>query len=198
MDFRRQFPDIGVRIVEGTYSRHLAGMRDGTLDFALAVCPLEGVGAEFQQEELFVSELAIVTRRDSPWQRARSLADLQQAEWLMLGPATYGQGAAVIEAFTRTGLQPPRSRVICESLGTLQALLCESDVVCVLPGDLLGKEPFVRTVVRIPVQDALPSYAVSMIQRAQLPLKPTAAKLATLVMRHAHYFRTAAGRPAAD
>jgi len=190
LDFRRQFPQVDLRIVEGPYNRHLAGMREGVLDFAIAVCPLQGLGSEFQQEELFINELAIVTRRGSRWRDCRSLEELQPAEWVMGGPATHGQGAAVIEAFRRRGLQPPGARIVCESIATMQGLLAEGDdVICVLPASVLDKEPFVRIATRIHLPDVLPTYVVSLLQRAQTPLKPMAAKLATVMRRHAHYFR---------
>jgi LysR family transcriptional regulator of abg operon len=197
MEFRRQFPQVNVRIVDGPYSRHLPAMRDGTLDFAVAACPLHGLGTEFQQEELFVNELAIVTRPGCRWSRAQNLEDLHAAEWVTMGPATHGQGAAIVEAFGRRGLEAPRSRIVCESIATMQTLLAEADVICVLPVSLLAKEPFVRIATRIKVSDLLPTYTVSLIQRAQGPLKPMAAKLAILLQRHAHYFSTAAAAGAA-
>lgn len=189
MDFRRQFPQVHVRVVDGPYGRHLGGLREGTLDFAVAACPLDGLGTEFLQERLFVNELAIVTRRGSRWAAAASLKEIQHAEWVTTGPATSGQDAAVMDAFTRAGLDAPVSGIECESIATVQAMLANCDVICVLPASLAEKPPFVHVAARIMVPDLFPTYSVNLIQRAHVPLKPMAAHFATLVQRHAHYFQ---------
>lgn len=188
MQFRRECPDVRVRLVEGPYHRHLSSLRDRTMDFAIAPCPLSGLGSEFEVDDLFDNHLAIVTRPGSAWADARSLKELRDAEWIVIGPGTHGQGAAILEVFYREGLPPPPMMIECESLAVTQSLLVKSDYVCVLARSMLEREPFGRIVKEIRIHEALPTYKVSMIHRALSPLMPVAANFATLVRRHAHYF----------
>lgn len=186
--FRKERPDVRLNIVGGIYHQHLPALRTGDMDFAIGPVPAGGLGADFAVEPLFNNDLAIVARRGNPHMHATSLAELIDAEWIVTGPNTQGPGAALADAFRVHNLTPPRALIQCDSILILHTLLMETDMICVLPRQMVGKKPLLDTVVAIETRERLPGHQISLFHRAGSPLLPAAAHLATLLRRHAHYF----------
>ena len=81
--FRRRFPDADVRIVEGTVALLHPSLADGTLDFVIGPMPWTPIGPEFAVETLFHASRDVIARRGHPLAKARSLAELVDAEWIL-------------------------------------------------------------------------------------------------------------------
>jgi len=188
-DFRRLMPQVSLNIVGGLYRDHMPLIRSGEMEFAVGPLPASGIGADFAVEVLFENNLVLAVRRGSPLAQARSLRELQHAEWILSGPASQGPGAAILDLFaSHPELAPPRIQVQSSSLSVVQTLMMESDLVCALPQEFIHSrwlQPFLE---QIPVREQLPAYPISMFHRADYPLSPAAELLATLIRRHAHYF----------
>jgi LysR family transcriptional regulator of abg operon len=60
-----------------------------------------------RRTRLFRSRLTVVGRPGHPLARARALAELASAEWILMG-SPGGPGATVLRLFADRGLQPPR------------------------------------------------------------------------------------------
>ncbi|GAB2455977.1 LysR substrate-binding domain-containing protein [Comamonas humi] len=188
-DFRRLMPQVSLNIVGGLYRDHMPLIRSGEMEFAVGPLPAAGIGADFAVEVLFENNLVLAVRRGSPLAQARSLRELQHAEWILSGPASQGPGAAILDLFARhPDLAPPRIVVQSSSLSVVQTLMMESDMVCALPQEFITSPWLQPFLVQIPVQEALPAYPISMFHRTDYPLSPAAELLATLIKRHAHYF----------
>lgn len=186
-DFHKAFPAVRVNVVGGLYQAHVAAIRSGQMDFAITATPAEGLDGDLQGEDLFHNDLVIAARRGHPLARARSLSQLVDSAWVVTGPDTQGPGASILEAFRRQGLAPPRRVAQCDLTWTLHSLLLKSDMLCALPRlffEHLGLAPRLQT---IDIDEPLPHYRITLIQRADVPLLPTAAQLATLLRRHAVY-----------
>ncbi|NYT63259.1 LysR family transcriptional regulator [Alcaligenaceae bacterium] len=193
-DFRRQRPEVRLHIIAGMFHEHLPRIRSGVMDFAIGPVPDDGLGADFQVEKLFQNDLVLTVRKESPYAKAKSLAELTKADWILGGPSSHGPGSAVIDMFERNGYAPPRVMVQSGSLAVVQSLLLSSDMICALPRQTISSEPLCRHVDIIDVKETMPTYTVSLFYRIDSPLSLVASLLATLVRRHAHYWSSDMGQ----
>jgi DNA-binding transcriptional LysR family regulator len=85
--FAARWPQVRLRVVDALYPRALAQVRSGELDFAIGPLPAAGAGRDLLEQTIFDSEDVVVARRGHPMARARRLASLVDAAWVLTGPA---------------------------------------------------------------------------------------------------------------
>jgi len=181
-EFRRQFPDARLRILEGMGPQLGPLVRDGTLDFAVCVRQHVKADSALALKPLFTHQLVVAARKGHPLRNARSLRDLASAEWVTIvgsGPNT------VSNAFAAAGLPMPRSTVQVESLRLLIALIEHSDMLGILTSRLLARAFAGDSLVAIPIADKLPSHTTHLVTRAEIPLSRPAAFMAKMVLQAA-------------
>lgn len=179
LQFRRDYPQAKVRIVEGVNPALLPLVRDETLDFSVGQAPSARTDAALRFKPLFRPRLAIVGRRGHPLRAAKSLRDLAGASWLMFYPS--GTGATLEKAFVAAGLPLPEAIVQCESYAAALALLAKTDVLGLLIPQVTSE--FLRHghLQVIDVQEDIPAPLIGLYARADAPLTPAAAALAQAV-----------------
>lgn len=181
--FRKLMPRTRLHIVEGLPDTLLPMVRDETLDFALGGAPA-GRDPGIAFKPLFRSARVVVGRKQHPLRRARSLQELQQAEWIRTPPLDGGPGApaGIIEGmFAAAGLAPPPTLVHCDSYHTATALLAASDMLALMSRRQLAT-PFAAaalTVFEVPHQ--APAFTVGLFTRVDVPMSAPAAALARAV-----------------
>lgn len=174
--FRRQMPDARVSFIEGFPGVAMPRLRDGSLDFVVAVVVPELLAPEFDHMELYESRSSIVGRADHPLRLATSLAELSEAEWL-LNPSPESSTQALLDAYAKRGLAVPRRVIECPSFIIAHGLLRGSDAVASMPAGLLD-HPWAREGLAVfPVADPLPAVSVRVITRRDSPLTPAATML---------------------
>ncbi len=184
------YPDITIRVVDTLFPLAFGSLRDGQLDCLIGPLPYgktaEAAPArEFAIETLFISEVGVTARRHHPLARARSLRELVDADWLVLGPPN-GPGAVIGEAFELVGLGRPRFVVTSDSFTAAQALIRETDLLATMPLRLLAPGGQLGgTLVHVPIAEAIREARVSLITRADVPLTPAAQAFVAHVRRAA-------------
>jgi DNA-binding transcriptional LysR family regulator len=179
--FRRQYLDVRVRIIEGLSPAMLPLVRDQTLDFALVLRPEGKLESGLRFRPLFRSELVVAARKGHPLRNERSLARLVDAQWLTLASRDPGL-VKLGQVFSSAGLSAPRSMTQCDSFNSIVTLLAQTDMVALMPRRLLAS-PLVRDAVQqIPVAERMPSTTLGMITRADAPLTRVAAAMAKAVI----------------
>lgn len=181
VQFRRQYPDARIRIVEGRHSALLPLVRDETLDFALGLRSEVKLESALAFRPLFRENFAIVGRKGHPLRGARSLERLAEAEWITFAPRV-APGGVLDQVFSAAHLPaPPVSAIECESLNGIVALLARTDMLSITSRRLLAM-PLARDVLQeIPVAERLPSVTQGMFTRADAPLTRVAAAMARAV-----------------
>lgn len=178
--FRAQHPHAEVRIVEGFAPALLPRVRDGSLDFAMGPRLAGDLDAAFAFRPVFREETAIVCRKGHPLRRAKTLAELANAEWLTQWGTGLGPGS-IARAFAAAGLPEPRQSVQCESYNAMVALIGRSDVLGVLSRRILN-HPLVReSIDEIPVADGPSAFTVGLFSRSGAPLSRLAASMSRAV-----------------
>lgn len=164
--FRNAHPRSRMHVIEGPGQTLLPLVRDGSIDVALSqrVNPTDAPGLKYRP--LLRTRLAVVGRKGHPLARARSLAELFDAEWLVYRPPNSN---GVLEAALRAeGLPFPSRYVHCESFALTLGLLRSSDALALLvPQVLLDANGALLQ--EIPLKRPLPEISVGMYRRADTP-----------------------------
>ncbi|SMG53979.1 LysR substrate-binding domain-containing protein [Paraburkholderia susongensis] len=126
--FRRDMPHITVEFLEFNLTKLQDQLRQGSLDFALAAGVEASTDPSIECSELMTSPLAFAVRANGELAKAKSLADLCDAEWLH-SDTTDEYPQFVTELFTQQDLPVPRRITRCTSQSLLYSLAISIDVV---------------------------------------------------------------------
>lgn len=150
-------------------------LRGRNVEVAIMRTAASDLDEDLEARILYSDRLWIVAGAQSPWARRRkiALADLVNERWC-LPPPDHPVGSLVIEAFRRSGLEPPRRSV------TVASAQCTSNLVA--KGQFLGvhgsmflrfNPPSVRLKV-LPVELPIPDSANSVVTLKDRTLSPVA------------------------
>ena len=189
--FRTEHPGVEVRL-EVTQNRDqlVAAMNGGEIDLAVGPLPAEGAGRDLRVQPLFDAQQVLVVRAGHPLARARRLAEIQHAGWVVTGPPT-GPGDPMHLGFDRLGLATPPVVLACESFSTLVALLPSVDAIGIMPKGFFDQYASRLGVVKLPIDDPLPRVTLHAVWRADAPLTAPAAHLLDAMEQEARAVRAA-------
>ena len=191
--FRRDWPDVHLRFVEGLFPAVEPALRDGRLDFYLGPRPERQLSASYQVALVHRNERVVLARRGHPLRTAGSLQALLEADWIVTGLRERRE-EEFEEQFSALGLRSPRVVTVAESLMALLALLASSDALAFLPRQWADTPLFNGVLEPIAVRESLMAPDIVQVTRAALPLTPAAERLSTLLLRTAvHDFGEPAG-----
>jgi DNA-binding transcriptional LysR family regulator len=176
LQFRRERPGAGTRIIEGANHVLLPMVRDERLDLCVSQAPGPKLDASLLFKPLFKPRLVVAGRRGHPLRGAGSLRDLAEAAWLMFYPP--GSGGMLERAFAASGLPLPRGIVHCESYAAALALIARTDILGLITPGLLAAGWGQRQLQQIQIQEEIPPPLVGLYTRADAPLTPAAAAMA--------------------
>lgn len=182
--FRQRFPQVRLQLVEGFFRTMEPRLLDGSLDFFVGPRPERPAGDTYHVELLFPNERCVVGRHGHPLAKARSLAELVGAEWILTGVRERME-SEFEEVFTDHGLTPPRALTKAESTIGVAALLAASDALAVLPRQWVKSPLLSPTIVPFMLAERFAAPDIVRISRAGLPLTPAADYLSTLIERQA-------------
>ncbi|MET1082976.1 MAG: LysR substrate-binding domain-containing protein [Burkholderiales bacterium] len=172
---RESWPDAKIRVSDTSFPHVLADLREGRFD--LAVAPRFGPDpvpqGEFGVELLFRNDVVVAARKGHPKSRARSLRDLSGGEWLRSGPPG-GPSIVLEDAYQAIGLPAPNYHLQCESFLTLPEIVAISDVVAIVPWQMLEQPQMRGRLVRIRVREKFKPIEINLLTRAGVPLTPIA------------------------
>jgi LysR family transcriptional regulator of abg operon len=180
--FRKSWPMVDVRLTSGLFPGALKPLREGRTDLLIGPAPPAGMAHDIAVEHLIDTPIQVVTAATSPLLRARSLAELREAQWIMIG-APGGPGDIFRQPFIDNGLIPPHATTTSESYFGALALVESLGAVCTFPQLLM--EDVVKTwrIAPIPIGETIAPLRISLMTRAGHPLTPAADALAMCIRR---------------
>lgn len=187
--FGARWPLVSLRMRDSLYPRALEQVRTGEFDMALGPLPTEGVGRDLVIQPLFDSQAVLVARRGHPMARAKRLAGLLDAGWVLTGPAG-GPGDPRNLHFDSADARTPQVRLECESFATLLALMPRLDVIGIMPKGFFDRYGPGMDLVRLPIVDPLPNTTIHVLYRADAPLTVPAQRLLDAFLAEARSLRT--------
>jgi DNA-binding transcriptional LysR family regulator len=178
--FRREYPQVRVRLVEVLYPEVQDALRQGVLDFAIGPLPEEGLDDGFRTEVLFESELVIAAGTGHPSGGARSLRTLRDKDWVIAGPLT-GPGAIIERTFLAHGFEAPQCVIHCASAIVATEVIAHSDMLTMIPLRLVEQSRVHRQIRVVRVRESLPRADISLILRERSILTPAAQALVSAI-----------------
>ncbi|GAB7548523.1 LysR substrate-binding domain-containing protein [Cupriavidus sp. CuC1] len=185
--FRKQYPGIRLRMVEGFFSTLEARLQDGTLDFCICPRPVRAIGDAYQIQLLFQNERLVVCRKGHPMRAAKRLKELVDEEWILTGVRERVE-AEFEELFSSHGLRTPVAMTQAESMVGVAVLLGSTDALAVLPRQWVNSPLLSHVIEAIPIKERIDGPDIVQISRAGVPLTPAAQHFATLFERAAGHY----------
>jgi DNA-binding transcriptional LysR family regulator len=171
--FKRRFSRVRISIVDQFYDSALAALREGRLDFAIGPMSANADSRFLNCELLYQADLVPLVRKGHPKARARTLAELQDQQWIV----PVDSDADTMEIFRKRGLAEPVV-VRCRSLPAWLPLILENDAIMMLPRIML-RSPMLRPILTaLNVPDLKREARYYIFTRADSALTPAAAALA--------------------
>jgi DNA-binding transcriptional LysR family regulator len=175
--FRKRYPRIQLRLVEGLVARVLPGLRDGTVDFAIVADSGDVTPQEFQCTRLQKDQQKLVVRAGHPVLRQPTAAKLAALEWVMPGPFSQGLDEGLLAMFAQAGVAPPSQITRCDAMAAM-ALIRQTDAMSVMPAPLLA-QPEGHGLVELSLRSMRPpDIELVLLSPPEVPLTPAAAYLA--------------------
>jgi LysR family transcriptional regulator, regulator of abg operon len=184
--YRERCPRIDVHLTSATSRMLTSWVRDGSLDFALALIAPDADIHDMDTTPLFDSEVAVIARRGHPLARARTLAALKDAEWVSTRQRGGGAlGNKLSALFDDAKLAPPRIAATTEAVFDTLHCIASSDYLGLEPASLAGHAFFREHVEVVPIAERAAATPVCLVRRAGVPLTPAAQELATMAVSFA-------------
>ncbi|TFZ01265.1 LysR substrate-binding domain-containing protein [Ramlibacter rhizophilus] len=182
--FRKRFPGVVLKLIEGLYPTVEPGLRDGTIDFYLGAATPAPPAPGLVAERLFDNTRLVVGRKGHPLATARSLKALAQAEWLT--PSLSYDAAEDLNAlFAAFKLPAPRITLQAHSAMTVLVALASTDLLAMLPKQW-NEFPLTQGALQvIPVREKLAAPSIVFVRRGDLPLTPAAEYFCDMLRRYA-------------
>ncbi len=182
--FRRAWPSINVRFVDGNFPVIEPQLRDGELDFYIGPRPERELGSGYSIQRVADNERVIMGRKGHPLAAATSLADLVDAEWVVSAIRDKVE-QEFEEVFSANGLPSPAVRTRAESMLVLVVLIATTDALVLLPKVWATNALFSGIVQQIFVRETLVAPDIVQMHSSNFPLTPAAEHLAVLLQRAA-------------
>jgi len=180
--FRKRYPDVRLHIVEGFYPTLEADLLDGGIDFYIGPDPGAPLPAVLRKETLLSGRRAVLCRHRHPLAKARSLAELTQAEWITTSITSRAEDE-IGSLFKRYRLPEPRLALRSQSALTLITCLANTDLLTMAPTQWT-KSPLTSSVLTtIDVKEELSAAPIILVTKSEMPLVPAANFLLDLMKR---------------
>ncbi|MDP2733075.1 MAG: LysR family transcriptional regulator [Hoeflea sp.] len=126
--FRRDWPRLPLRVLDGPYDEMISGLRNGEIDFLIGALRNPAPIGDIEQTPLFDDTLAIVAGPDHPLAGKSGLGveDLINYPWAVAAAGTPTRDHFE-RMFSSAGLKTPESIVETASLILIRELLASSD-----------------------------------------------------------------------
>lgn len=178
-DFHARFPAVKLNLTSGFYEHLWPALQQGLIELAVTAVPDGSPGPGLVRKVLFKSDLVVVGRPNHPRMAARSLRDLVDCEWILLGTPG-GPGGTITRFHSELGLAAPRVAATCESFTQLAALIAGTDWLALVPSVMVERGLLGTQVVPMKLKERAPRFENCLVYRTEPPLTPSAAAFAAM------------------
>lgn len=181
--FRRRYPLVRLKIIEGLYPAMEAGLLDGSIDFYLGASPRGEPAGGLVSETLLQNTRTVIGRRGHPLASARSIKELGKAEWATT-TIDFDAATDLNELFAKYKMLPPVITLQTHSALSVIVALSSCDLLAILPAQW-NEFPLTRDILQvINIKEKLPAPDIVLIRRPDLPLTPAADHFCDLMKRY--------------
>ena len=181
--FRRRYPLVRLKIIEGLYPAMEAGLLDGSIDFYLGASPRGEPAGGLVSETLLQNTRTVIGRRGHPLASVRSIKELGKAEWATT-TIDFDAATDLNELFAKYKMLPPVITLQTHSALSVIVALSSCDLLAILPAQW-NEFPLTRDILQvINIKEKLPAPDIVLIRRPDLPLTPAADHFCDLMKRY--------------
>ena len=181
--FRRRYPLVRLKIIEGLYPAMEAGLQDGSIDFYLGASPRGEPAGGLVAETLLKNTRTVIGRRGHPMAGAKSIKDLAKAEWATT-TLDFNAATDLNELFAKYKMPLPVITLQTHSALSVMVALSSCDLLAILPAQW-NEFPLTRDVLQvINIKEKLPAPDIVLIRRPDLPLTPAADHFCDVLKRY--------------
>lgn len=156
----------------------LASLSRRELDFVISPRPRGYREMHVACEPLYQLQPMVCARRGHALATAHSLADLQHANWTIVGPSVRGPVNVLTEAFSVRGMKPPPVTVSCPDYPSMLHLVAHTDLLAVVPHPALVSGDLGPLIAPLRLRETLPLYEMWLFHA-----RPLDAAMATIAQR---------------
>jgi LysR family transcriptional regulator, regulator of abg operon len=169
-----------VRVMEMPPSAVLPLVRDDIADIGISQRTRAGLDAGLRFKALFEVQMRVAARPGHPARAARTLGDLADASWLAM--TVPGSTEDIVSlSFRKLGLPPPEPVAHCGSYSVSIDMVAESDLLTVLPPNVLISWIRAGRLMEIPLVEPVLPLVVGSYTRADTPPTPVARTASLLI-----------------
>lgn len=177
---RAKHPASRLRVMEMAPSAVLPLVRDDVADIGISQRTRVGLDAGLRFRPLFELQMRVAARPRHPACGARTLAELADASWLAM--TVPGSTEDIVSlSYRRLGLAPPQPVVHCGSYSVSIDMVAESDLITVLPPNVLAGWIRAGRLVEISLSEPVLPLMVGSYTRAGTPPTSLARTATTLI-----------------
>jgi LysR family transcriptional regulator of abg operon len=130
--FNRDHQDIGLDLVGGMPSVLLPRLCDGSLDFVVGPRPTVQIPEQIEAVPLFTTPSCIVVQKGHPLERAKSIREFNEAEWVLSSGAAHAE-SALHTIFSKYDLLKAKIVIRVESLFAAYSFVATTRYVGLMP-----------------------------------------------------------------
>ncbi|MEN2475284.1 LysR family transcriptional regulator [Burkholderia sp. GS2Y] len=150
-----------VRIVAASATEMLEQLKQHSLDLVIAPTPRKFKTEGLSRHVMYVAQPVICARKGHPLAGAQSLEEIAGAGWVVTGPPGT-PGNLVEEALRVRKLPLPRIEAMCQDFRMLLRLVAGTDLLCVIPHQILVCADEHTAIQPLQICEALPRYEVCL------------------------------------
>lgn len=177
--FHRAYPLVRLHLRIGFHQQLQPALQQGAIELAITAIPDKGVASGLAVRHLFDSHLKVVCRNGHPLLGATSLRELENAEWILLGPPG-GPGSSIMRVHAENGLASPAVAATCESFTQLAVLISSTDWLALAPSHLVERGLLGSGICILEVKEQMRGSSNALLYRADAPLGKAAAAFAAM------------------
>jgi DNA-binding transcriptional LysR family regulator len=170
-----QYPRIGVQVVSGGMLAICDELRERRIDLGLARMSGLATPEGLDQESLFDDPLVVVAALTSPWARRRKirLAELLSESWTWSSAGSLID-TLVVDAFRKSGLEPPRATIHTGSINLRLKLTATGRFLAVVPASTLRFHDSRALIKRLPLELRTTHQQIGILTLKNRTLSPLA------------------------
>jgi DNA-binding transcriptional LysR family regulator len=180
--FLRHNPDMRAIVGEGTFESSVNKLRNGTLDFILALNSRRNFGREFTVIPILTTGMKVALCKGHPSANARSLADLLDEHWI-LTPDDEMELGRPHHIFAEHQLPMPGKVTQCLSSAVGVSLSCEGSAVAAIAVPYLKLEEIRSRMRVLDLKEKIAPITYSVIHRNDMPLSNAALSIVKMFHR---------------
>ncbi|MGZ2749217.1 LysR family transcriptional regulator [Burkholderia stagnalis] len=173
--FRKDYPQVRLRLQEMRPNQLLEQVREGAIHFAVTSQRIPS-DSTLDCAPLLRMATLVAARKGHPLRAVRTLHALCDVDWLVLDPLA-DPGTPFTQLFANHGIEMPARVIECSSMTLALALCLQMDTLILLSSESMNSRFLRDTMDFLALDESMPERTISLVARDRHTLPASAARL---------------------